>query len=145
MSAEIVPVVSAADREHAYAVRFAVFVREQGVPPEIELDAADAAADHLLARIDGRPAGTVRLLRRDGTGVLGRLAVLAEARGTGLGAALVRAVEDRARAAGLTAVELHAQVAARGFYERLGYEAFGAEDEEAGIPHIWMRRRIEND
>nr|WP_205625510.1 GNAT family N-acetyltransferase [Actinomadura atramentaria] len=142
MNAVISPAVSAADRDAAFAVRFRVFVDEQGVPAEIELDAADADAAHFLARAGGRAVGTVRVLRRDGAAVLGRLAVLPEARGTGLGAALVRAVEEHARAAGLASVELHAQVPARGFYERLGYAAFGEQDVEAGIPHVWMRRRL---
>ncbi|WP_018657240.1 GNAT family N-acetyltransferase [Actinomadura flavalba] len=142
MKTEIITIATDTDRAAALAIRMRVFVTEQGVPPEIELDADDAAARHFLARLDGRPVGTARLLDRDGTGVLGRLAVLPETRGTGLGAALVRAVEAQARAESLTAVRLHAQTSARGFYERLGYTAYGPEDEEAGIPHVWMHRRL---
>jgi predicted GNAT family N-acyltransferase len=130
------------ERAAAEEIRLRVFVDEQGVPPELELDEHDAVADHFLARVDGRPVGTARMLRRDGCGVLGRLAVLPETRGTGLGAALVRAVEQRAREQGLRSVELHAQTAVRAFYERLGYEAYGEEDIEAGIPHIWMRKAL---
>jgi len=71
---------------------------------------------------------------------LGRLAVTREARGLGIGAVLVRAIEEAARARGLAAVDLHAQTHALGFYERLGYVAYGTEYMEAGIPHRPMRR-----
>ncbi|WP_280354768.1 GNAT family N-acetyltransferase [Nocardia otitidiscaviarum] len=140
---EIVTVASERDRADAYAIRMAVFVEEQGVPAEIELDELDATADHFLARLDGEPIGAGRLTRRDDIGVLGRLAVAKRARGTGLGAALVRAIEERACERGLVAVELHAQTQAQGFYERLGYTAFGEPDwEDAGIEHIWMRKTL---
>ncbi|MFI2639655.1 GNAT family N-acetyltransferase [Streptomyces sp. NPDC018610] len=140
-----------ADREACFAVRKEVFVTEQGVPEEIEYDAYDAVAVHVLAvREDGEPLGTGRLLHGEraaaktggepGVGSLGRLAVAKEARGLGVGVALVRAVEEAARTLGLTAVDLHAQTHALGFYERLGYEAYGPEFPDAGIPHRSMRR-----
>ena len=142
-----------ADREACFAVRKEVFVAEQGVPEDIEYDAHDADAVHVLAvREDGVPLGTGRLLygeaaaARNGgdasVGSLGRLAVTREARGLGVGAALVRAIEDAARARGLTAVDLHAQTQALGFYERLGYTAYGPEFPDAGIPHRSMRRSL---
>ncbi|RAY16512.1 GNAT family N-acetyltransferase [Actinomadura craniellae] len=140
---EVLRVSAPAERAQAYDVRTRVFVHEQGVPTELELDELDEKADHFLARLDDRPVGAGRMIVRDGaTGVLGRLAVLAEARGTGLGVALVRAIEDRARELGLTAIELHAQTHATGFYERLGYTSYGPEELDAGIPHIWMRRAL---
>ncbi|EDY60029.1 MULTISPECIES: GNAT family N-acetyltransferase [Streptomyces] len=140
-----------ADREACFAVRKEVFVGEQGVPEDIEYDAYDAVAVHVLAvREDGVPLGTGRLLFGDAAagktggdpsvGSLGRLAVTREARGLGVGAALVRAVEEAARARGLTAVDLHAQTQALGFYERLGYVAYGPEFPDAGMPHRAMRR-----
>ncbi|MFJ3333543.1 GNAT family N-acetyltransferase [Streptomyces sp. NPDC086766] len=142
-----------ADREACFAVRKQVFVAEQGVAEEIEYDAYDAVALHVLAvRDDGLPLGTGRLLYGEAAAVktggepsvgsLGRLAVAREARGLGVGAALVRAVEDAARARGLTAVDLHAQTHALGFYERLGYVAYGPEFPDAGIPHRAMRRSL---
>lgn len=141
------------EREACFAVRKEVFVAEQGVPEDIEYDSYDATAVHVLAvRDDGTPLGTGRLLHgaaaaaKTGSdpavGSLGRLAVLKEARGLGVGVALVRAVEDAARARGLTAVDLHAQTHALGFYERLGYEAYGPEFPDAGIPHRAMRRAL---
>ncbi|WP_190175789.1 GNAT family N-acetyltransferase [Streptomyces naganishii] len=140
-----------ADREACFAVRKQVFVAEQGVPEDIEYDAHDAVALHVLAvREDGLPLGTGRLLYGEaaaaktggeaGVGSLGRLAVARQARGRGVGVALVRAIEDAARVRGLTAVDLHAQTHALGFYERLGYEAYGPEFPDAGIPHRAMRR-----
>ncbi|MFE5731060.1 GNAT family N-acetyltransferase [Streptomyces sp. NPDC056528] len=141
------------DREACFAVRREVFVEEQGVPKELEYDAYDATAVHVLAvRADGLPLGTGRLLHgaeaagRTGgdasVGSLGRLAVAGAARGLGVGAALVRGIEDAARERGLTAVDLHAQTHALGFYERLGYEAYGPEFPDAGIPHRAMRKTL---
>ncbi|MFF7370770.1 GNAT family N-acetyltransferase [Streptomyces tricolor] len=142
-----------ADRAACFAVRKEVFVVEQGVAEDIEYDAYDAVAVHVLAvREDGLPLGTGRLLHGEAAvaktggdpsvGSLGRLAVSREARGLGVGAALVRALEDAARARGLTAVDLHAQTHALGFYERLGYTAYGPEFPDAGIPHRAMRRAL---
>ncbi|WP_330345549.1 GNAT family N-acetyltransferase [Streptomyces longwoodensis] len=140
-----------ADREACFALRKEVFVAEQGVPEEIEYDAYDAVAVHVLAvREDGLPLGTGRLLHGGAAlgktggdtsvGSLGRLAVSRAARGLGVGAALVRAIEEAARARGLAAVDLHAQTQALGFYERLGYVAYGPQFPDAGIPHRAMRR-----
>ncbi|WDF44590.1 GNAT family N-acetyltransferase [Streptomyces sp. T12] len=134
-----------------FAVRKEVFVGEQGVPEDLEYDAYDTVAVHVLAvRADGVPLGTGRLLHGEAAaakvdgdpsvGSLGRLAVTKAARGLGVGAALVRALEEAARARGLAAVDLHAQTHALGFYERLGYVAYGPEFPDAGIPHRAMRR-----
>ncbi|MFF1698973.1 GNAT family N-acetyltransferase [Streptomyces sp. NPDC058257] len=145
--------VEADDLEACFGVRKEVFVVEQQVPEDLEYDAYDADAVHVLAvRDDGLPLGTGRLLTGaaavaknggdSGVGALGRLAVTREARGLGVGAALVRAIEDAARARGLTAVDLHAQTHALGFYERLGYVVHGPEFPDAGIPHRAMRRPL---
>ena len=142
-----------ADREACFAVRKEVFVVEQGVPQDLEYDAYDAHAVHVLAvRDDGVPLGAGRLLHGEvaaaktggeaGVGSLGRLAVVEAARGLGIGIALVRGIEDAARARGLAAVDLHAQTHALGFYERLGYVAYGPEFPDAGIAHRAMRRGL---
>ncbi|WP_326730656.1 GNAT family N-acetyltransferase [Streptomyces phaeochromogenes] len=142
-----------ADREACFAVRKEVFVVEQGVPEDIEYDAYDADALHVVAVCeDGLPFGAGRLLYGEvaaaktggepGVGSLGRLAVLKAARGLGVGVALVRGIEDAARTRGLTAVDLHAQTHAVGFYERLGYVAYGPEFFDAGIAHLAMRRGL---
>ncbi|MFJ8008778.1 GNAT family N-acetyltransferase [Streptomyces fagopyri] len=142
-----------ADREACFAVRKEVFVGEQGVDEDIEYDAYDSGALHVLAvRDDGTPLGTGRLLHGEAAaaktggdpraGSLGRLAVKKEARGLGVGVALVGAIEDAARARGLTSVDLHAQTHALGFYERLGYVAYGEEFLDAGIDHRAMRKTL---
>ncbi|MCX5382981.1 GNAT family N-acetyltransferase [Streptomyces sp. NBC_00083] len=140
-----------ADREACFAVRQAVFVTEQQVPEDVEYDTYDAVALHVLAVGKAGPLGTGRLLygpealAKTGAaeiGSLGRLAVTAAARGLGVGAALVRAIEAAALDRGLSAVDLHAQTHALGFYERLGYVAYGPEFPDAGIPHRAMRRAL---
>ncbi|MFJ6795773.1 GNAT family N-acetyltransferase [Streptomyces sp. NPDC091268] len=141
-----------ADLAACFAVRTEVFVVEQSVPESIEYDAYDAGAVHVLALgADGEPLGTGRLLHGaaavgktgdPAVGSLGRLAVRKAARGLGVGIALVRAIEAQAAALGLRAVDLGAQTHALGFYERLGYEAYGPEFQDAGIPHRAMRRSL---
>ncbi|MEU9299500.1 GNAT family N-acetyltransferase [Streptomyces sp. NPDC048269] len=135
-----------------FEVRTEVFVVEQSVPESIEYDAYDADAVHVLAvGPDGVPLGTGRLLHgvavlaktgSEDVGSLGRLAVRKSARGLGVGVALVRAIEAEAGRLGLAAVDLGAQTHALGFYERLGYVAYGPEFQDAGIAHRAMRRRL---
>jgi predicted GNAT family N-acyltransferase len=128
-------------------LRHRVFVLEQGVPPELERDTADATAVHALSRDDaGRVLATGRLLpdaAGPGRAVIGRMATDPAARGHGHGAAVLAVLHGEAVARGQREVELHAQVAARRFYERAGYSAVGAEYEEAGIVHVTMRRPLE--
>lgn len=121
------------------ALRQAVFVAEQGVPLEIELDGRDPECRHLLARCAGVPVGCVRMLP---DGHIGRMAVLAPWRGCGIGRRLLAAMLEQAAAAGLRGVWLHAQVHALAFYERLGFRAEGPEFDEAGIRHRLMRRDL---
>jgi predicted GNAT family N-acyltransferase len=136
-------VATAADWPEVAALRTRVFVEEQGVPPDVERDDADATAVHVVARdARGRVVATGRLLERDGRAVVGRMAVEAAARGGGHGAAVLDELHRQAVLRGLAEVELHAQVTARGFYERAGYTAVGGEYEEAGIAHVTMRRAL---
>ena len=131
------------DLAACHAIRRVVFIDEQAVPEELEMDDLDGEAIHLLATVDGRPAGTARLLLRDEVGKIGRVAVLADRRDTGLGAALIRAALDELRAVpGVTTAKLGAQVHALGFYERLGFTAFGPVYDDAGIPHRDMTRPL---
>ncbi|GHD15358.1 GNAT family N-acetyltransferase [Nocardiopsis kunsanensis] len=142
-SQQIRPAEGERDRAAVFVIRGAVFVAEQNVPVEEEWDSRDTGADHLLALHGGVPVGTVRMVvEQQGVGLLGRLAVLPRARGTGLGKSLVRAVEERARERGLRSVQLHAQTHALGFYESLGYVAHGEEFLDAGIPHLHMERDV---
>lgn len=121
------------------ALRRAVFIEEQGVAEADEIDDQDEAAIHLLATDGGRPVGSARLLVMGNTVKVGRVCVLAPARGTGLGAALMRAAVDQARTIpGITHVKLGAQTHALGFYERLGFRPYGDVFDDAGIPHRMM-------
>jgi predicted GNAT family N-acyltransferase len=138
---------TAADWPEVAALRTRVFVEEQGVPPEVERDAADATAVHALSRaaageLAGRVVATGRLVVRDGRAVIGRMAAAPEVRGLGHGTAVLAELHRQAELLGLAGTELHAQVSARGFYERAGYAAVGEEYEEAGIRHVTMRRAL---
>ncbi len=124
----------------AVPIRHAVFVHEQGVPVDIEIDAWDALSLHAIARdTEGRAIGTGRLLP---DGHIGRMAVLREARGRGAGTAIVFALIDAARQRGLREVVLNAQTHAAPFYGRLGFVAEGDVFDDAGIAHIAMRRAL---
>jgi ElaA protein len=112
---------------------------EQGVSEADEVDDKDDEAIHLLATQNGKPVGSARLLVMGDIGKIGRVCVLAEARGTGLGAQLMQAAVARFRSVpGVTKVKLGAQTHALGFYERLGFTAIGGEFDDAGIPHREM-------
>lgn len=122
------------------AVRTRVFVEEQQVPPEEEWDGLDDDAVHLLA-VDagGAPVGTARLLPG---GQIGRMAVLSELRGSGVGRALLDQAVEAARERGDQEVFLNAQIHALGFYEAGGFTAVGEEFMEAGIAHLRMERTL---
>ena len=129
-----------AAQEQAKRIRFTVFVEEQGVPADLEMDENDAASLHALAYADGFAIGTGRLLP---DGHIGRMAVLQEWRGQGAGRAMLRRLIDAARRRGHREVELSAQVHAVEFYRAEGFEPDGAVYEEAGIPHQAMRMRLD--
>lgn len=116
-------------------LRRIVFIEEQGVPEEDEIDDKDDTALHLLATEDGLPVGSARLLLIGDMGKIGRVCVLKSHRGTGLGAALIRAAIAELRANGMKTAKLGSQTHAIGFYERLGFTATGPEYMDAGIPH----------
>jgi predicted GNAT family N-acyltransferase len=131
------------DRSEIAALRTRVFVDEQGVPPEIEQDDADSWAVHVLSRdATGAVVATGRLLVRGSSAGIGRMAADPAVRGRGHGAAVLAELHRQALLRGVTEIELHAQVTARGFYERAGYTAVGEEYEEAGIAHVTMVRRL---
>lgn len=127
-------------RIEASPIRELVFVREQAVPLELELDEEDPRCEHALARAaDGAAVGTGRLLP---DGHIGRMAVLKEWRGKGVGALLLQALIGRARERGHARARLNAQTYAIGFYRRYGFEVSGPEYMDAGIPHVPMQRDL---
>jgi predicted GNAT family N-acyltransferase len=126
----------------AFAIRLRVFVKEQRVPEEIELDRDDRLAVHFLALLDGRAVGTARLVMRRGAGKIGRMAVLKNYRRKGVGTKLLKRCIGAAKRRGAQKIYLHAQVSVVGFYERMGFRCAGSVFKEAGIPHrkmIWRR------
>lgn len=124
-------------REFATPIRFAVFVDEQGVPAEIEMDEMDAECVHAVAFEEERAVGTGRLLP---DGHIGRMAVLKAQRSRGIGSLLLHSLIEKARNRGDSRVALSAQVHAMPFYRAHGFQAEGPVYEEAGIPHQAMRR-----
>ncbi len=129
-----------ADVPTCQALRRVVFIDEQGVSEAEEVDGLDGKAIHLLAWDGACPVGTARLLVKGGVGKIGRVCVLPEARGLGLGAALIGAALEVLRAqAGVAEAYLGSQSHATGFYEKLGFAVEGEEFLDAGIPHRHMR------
>lgn len=129
------------DREGLLGVREAVFVLEQHVPRDMEIDDDDPRSVHVLARAqDGTPIGSGRLTPE---GSIGRVAVLRGWRGRGVGTMVLQTLLDQARARRLTAVSMHAQRDAVPFWLQHGFASVGEEFEEAGIPHILMQRPLE--
>ena len=128
----------------AARLRTAVFVREQGIPADVEADALDASARHaVLYNRLGQPVATGRLLQQaPGVGRIGRMAVDRSVRGAQWGRVLLAALVDAARARGDTQVQLHAQCSAQGFYERAGFTVAGAPYEEAGLAHVLMTQAL---
>ena len=118
------------------SIRFAVFVEEQSVPIEEELDGMDGVSTHFLATVDGKPVGVARLMP---SGQIGRMAVLVDYRRHGIGALLLRAAVKEALDNGHTEPFLHAQTHALSFYTAHGFVAFGEIFLDAGIEHRAMR------
>ena len=140
--AEII-VRRAADSELAelLELRREVFVREQGVPAEMEHDELDAMAVHAVARSDGEVIGTGRLTLGPGPEAhIGRMAVRSGLRRQGIGGRVLRFLEEEAWGRGVPAVVLHAQSYVAQFYRNHGYREEGEQFMEAGIQHILMRK-----
>jgi predicted GNAT family N-acyltransferase len=127
----------------AYSIRKRVFVEEQGVPEEMELDELDLNARHALAYADLECTGTARLVTlTENIGRIGRMAVLPKYRGQGIGRRLLESLLKAAQSQDIKQVELHAQVSVIPFYEQFGFIAQGDVYDEAGIPHRDMILRI---
>jgi glucose-6-phosphate 1-epimerase len=123
------------------ALRRAVFIEEQGVPEELEWDGADRHALHFLATVDNKPVGCARLLP---DGHVGRMAVLNEWRGRGVGRRLMKVILMEAEKLRLGHLFLNAQARAAGFYLKYGFNLVGGEFPDANIPHVRMEKTLDN-
>lgn len=130
------------DLTEALAIRAAVFIEEQGVSLADEVDGMDGDCLHWLARDADGPVATLRVLPKGTTAKIQRVAVLQRARGTGLGAGLMRHVMGDLPAEGFDMAILGAQIDAIRFYEKLGFAAYGPVYDDAGIPHRDMKRPL---
>ena len=128
--------------DEALELRRRVFVGEQGVALEADRDGLDRQATHIIAVDDERVVGTCRLVFEGELVRLGRMAVGPDARGRGIGAAMLAVAEQESRAAGAQRIRLHAQTVARSLYERGGFVARGREFLEEGIPHVEMEKQL---
>ena len=126
-------------QSQAYPIRLAVFVKEQGVPEELELDEEDPLAWHAIAKLDGQAIGTARL-QKDGK--IGRMAVTRSCRRQGAASSLLKALIDFGSQQGIRQFYLHAQMEAIAFYENFGFTASGPIFREAGIAHQAMTKTI---
>lgn len=142
-------VTTAAERQGAVNLRIQVFVAEQGIPSEIEVDEydADPATVHAVALHQGRVIATGRLvIEPDDSGQpigrIGRMAVAADWRRQGIGGQILQRLEQEARNLCLPGCHLHAQEYVKNFYANLGYREQGEVFSEANIPHIAMTREL---
>lgn len=136
-------IVRTNDLETCLRLRRIVFINEQNVPEDEEVDEYDKTATHLLAFDGDTPVGTARIVLQAEVGKIGRVCVLQTHRGTGLGADLINAcLAELRELPELTTARLGAQTYALGFYQRLGFTAYGDEYIDAGIAHFDMERPL---
>lgn len=135
----ITPVSWAEAKAELMFIRETVFMREQGVPVELEWDGLDEACVHVLARCEGQPVGTARLLA---DGHIGRMSVLPAWRGRGVGGAMLQRMIQIAQQRGLSRVILDAQTHAIPFYARHGFTIASDVFMDAGMPHQTMIREF---
>ncbi len=126
------------DMEKVFALRCEVFVAEQSVPPEIELDEYDASALHIIAEQCGVAIGCARVIFTENEAHIGRLAVKKSERGRGVGSGLCRFIISHCKEKGIFDIWLNSQLHAYGFYEKLGFKPQGERFFEAGIEHVKM-------
>jgi predicted GNAT family N-acyltransferase len=130
------------EKEHAYQVRTIVFVEEQKVPIEEEIDDHDETAIHFVGYKDNIPIAASRLRFVEEYGKLERICVLKEYRGKSFGKELILAMENIIREKGFNKAKLNAQTHAENFYKKLGYITVSGEFLDAGIPHVTMIKEI---
>ena len=129
--------------EEAREIRISVFVEEQGF--ENEFDEIDSEAVHIIIRNDdGMPVATCRIFWNNEmeSHIFGRLAVVKEFRGRGIGSDVLKSALEYVKNSGGKKLMLHSQCTAIPFYEKLGFESFGEVEYEENCPHIWMKKEL---
>ncbi|MXX66912.1 MAG: GNAT family N-acetyltransferase [Chloroflexi bacterium] len=130
----------------AFKIRNQVFVREQRIPAEEEVDEEDESAIHVVASLQGEIVGAGRVvLMEDGIAKIGRMAVARPFRRRGIGGRMLRLLESEAQARGARVCALHAQEYVKRFYAARGYRLHGKPFLEVDIPHVEMRRRMDDE
>ncbi|UBF25694.1 GNAT family N-acetyltransferase [Kovacikia minuta CCNUW1] len=131
------------DLPQIYRIRYLVFQIEQGVDPSLEFDGKDESSQHLLAYWQENAVGTTRIrMLAPKTAKIERVAVLPEVRGLGIGKQMMVKAIEILKSAQVSEVQMNAQEQVRDFYQKLGFEPEGAVFEEAGIPHVKMRKLL---
>lgn len=139
---EIRRVKTQEDMNMVYGIRREVFIDEQGVPEEIEMDGLDVQAVHVLSLVNGVPAGCGRLLQDGADARIGRVAVRKDMRRSGIGEGICKLLISIAKDNGAKRIVLDAQLTAEGFYTKLGFVREGGVFMEAGIEHVRMFRMV---
>ena len=130
------------EQSDAFKVRHTVFVDEQNVPAELEIDEHENDAIHFVAYDKSAPVAAGRFRVLDDMAKVERICVLGDYRGTGLGFLLMNAIETHAKELSLKGTKLNAQISAVGFYEKLGYKIISDQFMDAGIPHVTMTKNL---
>ncbi|SES26110.1 Predicted N-acyltransferase, GNAT family [Gracilibacillus ureilyticus] len=128
--------------QDAYTVRCEVFVEEQGVPEELEIDDLENEAIHFAGYDDEKPVAASRMRLVDGYGKMERICILKDYRGKSYGKELLLFMEQVAKEKGIDKSKLNAQTQAEAFYQKLGYTTISGEFMDAGIPHITMTKNL---
>lgn len=135
-------VESEEELQQAYDIRMIVFVEEQNVPPEEEIDDLEGSAIHFIGYDHENPVAASRLRFVEEYGKLERICVLKEARGKSFGKEIIQAMEKVVQEKGFKKAKLNAQTHAEGFYQKLGYHTISGEFMDAGIPHVTMIKEL---
>lgn len=140
---KIIRISSKEDLKKCILIRTVVFVDEQDVPVEEEIDGLDGEADHYLLYVDGQASATARVRYPEGIAKIERVAVLKNLRGHAIGRRLMEfLIADIQRNPAIRILKLGAQIQAINFYEKLGFTSYGDEYLDADIRHRWMKREI---
>lgn len=127
--------------QDAKNIRIKVFMKEQGF--ENEFDEIDNLCHHIVAFDEGKPIGTCRFFKENNHYTIGRVAVLKEYRNQHIGNLLLKSAEKEIKRINGDVIVVHAQVRVSSFYEKQGYIQFGQIDDDEGVPHKWMKKRIQ--